>query len=178
MDFLKNIFPAIFIFFSLQTAIGQITISGTVKERKGTPIPYANVYLMETSYGSATDSLGSFSFKAPLKGNKVLTVASIGYEDYQEEIVLTDSDMTLNVIMKPNTAQLSGVVVSAGAFEASDKAKGASLTPMDAVTVAGNGADVAMSLRALPGAQQVGEREGLFGRGGTWEESKQFIKNF
>jgi vitamin B12 transporter len=65
--------------------------------------------------------------------------------------------------------------VSAGSFEASDKAKGASLTPIDAVTVAGNGGDIANAIRYLPGAQQIGEKEGLFVRGGTGEETKQFL---
>ena len=32
-----------------------------------------------------------------------------------------------------------------------------------------------MHLRSLPGAQQVGESEGLFVRGGTGEETKQFV---
>lgn len=70
---------------------------------------------------------------------------------------------------------LHEVVVSAGAFEASDRAKGASLTPMDAVTVAGSGGDISQALRSLPGAQQIGEQEGLFVRGGTSDETKQFV---
>ncbi|MBC9930921.1 TonB-dependent receptor plug domain-containing protein [Chitinophaga qingshengii] len=70
---------------------------------------------------------------------------------------------------------LKQVTVSAGAFEASDKAKGASLTPMDAVTVAGSNGDLSLALRALPGVQQIGETEGLFVRGGTSDETKQFI---
>ena len=70
---------------------------------------------------------------------------------------------------------LHEVVVSAGAFEASDRAKGAALTPIDAVTVAGSNADITQALRSLPGAQQIGEKEGLFVRGGTGEETRQFI---
>ena len=70
---------------------------------------------------------------------------------------------------------LHEVVVSAGAFEASDRAKGAALTPIDAVTVAGSNADISQALRSLPGAQQIGEKEGLFVRGGTGEETRQFI---
>lgn len=70
---------------------------------------------------------------------------------------------------------LHEVVVSAGAFEASDRAKGASLTPIDAVTVAGSNGDISQALRSLPGAQQIGEQEGLFVRGGTGDETKQFI---
>lgn len=70
---------------------------------------------------------------------------------------------------------LHEVVVSAGSFEASDKAKGASLTPIDAVTVAGSNADITQALRSLPGAQQIGEQSGLFVRGGTGDETRQFI---
>ncbi|RAJ87779.1 outer membrane receptor for ferrienterochelin and colicin [Chitinophaga dinghuensis] len=75
----------------------------------------------------------------------------------------------------PGTKNLQQVTITAGAFDASDKAKGASLTPIDAVTVAGNGGDISMALRYLPGAQQIGETEGLFVRGGTASETKQFI---
>jgi hypothetical protein len=70
---------------------------------------------------------------------------------------------------------LHEVVVSAGTFEASDRAKGAALTPIDAVTVAGSGGDISQAMRSLPGAQQIGEQEGLFVRGGTSDETKQFI---
>jgi len=70
---------------------------------------------------------------------------------------------------------LKEVTISAGSFEAGDKAKGASLTAMDAFTVAGNNADIALALRSLPGAQQIGDQDGLFVRGGTNEETKQFI---
>ncbi|MBO9730179.1 MAG: TonB-dependent receptor [Chitinophaga sp.] len=70
---------------------------------------------------------------------------------------------------------LHEVVISAGAFEASDRAKGASLTPIEAVTVAGSNGDISLALRSLPGAQQIGEQEGLFVRGGTSEETRQFI---
>lgn len=80
---------------------------------------------------------------------------------------------TITKSKKPRILQ--EVQVSAGTFEASDKAKGASLTPIDAVTVAGSNNDLAQALRVLPGAQQIGEREGLFVRGGSGEEAKQFI---
>lgn len=76
---------------------------------------------------------------------------------------------------KGRPRNLQEVVISAGSFDASDKAKGASLTPIDAVTVAGSNGDISQSLRSLPGAQQIGEREGLFVRGGTGDETQQFI---
>lgn len=80
-----------------------------------------------------------------------------------------------DTIPKRTVRTLNEVTISAGSFEASDKAKGASLTAMDAFTVAGNNGDVALALRSLPGAQQIGEMDGLFVRGGTGDETKQFI---
>ena len=81
----------------------------------------------------------------------------------------------VNFVLQPENKVLEPIVISVGGFEASDKAKGASLTPIDALTVPGNGADIANSLRSLPGTQQIGEKEGLFVRGGTGAETKQFI---
>lgn len=89
---------------------------------------------------------------------------------------IQDSTKRIDTVPKIKVKNLGEVVVvAAGSFEASDKAKGASLTPMDAVTVAGTGGDIANAMRYLPGAQQIGEREGIFVRGGSGEETKQFV---
>lgn len=84
-------------------------------------------------------------------------------------------EQTDSIAQRKRPTLLQEVQVSAGTFEASDRAKGASLTPIDAVTVAGSNNDLSQALRALPGAQQIGEREGLFVRGGSGEEAKQFF---
>jgi hypothetical protein len=61
-------------------------------------------------------------------------------------------------------------------FEASDRQRAAAvLNPIDIVTTASANGDVTGALKTLPGAQQVGESEGLFVRGGTAAETKYFI---
>jgi len=77
--------------------------------------------------------------------------------------------------LEPDQTAMGEVVVSAGSFEASDKATGATMNPIDVVTTAGSNGDVANAMRALPGAQQIGDQEGLFIRGGSGDEAKQFI---
>src|SRR5204863_5088364 len=52
---------------------------------------------------------------------------------------------------------------------------GVVLNSIDIVTTASANADVTQALKTLPGAQQVGESEGLFVRGGTGAETKIFI---
>jgi hypothetical protein len=103
-------------------------------------------------------------------------VSSVGYSSQEILLDSTQKETSLEITMKPEVKEMDEVVVvGAGSFEASDKAKGAALTPMDAMTVAGSGGDIANSLRSLPGTQQVGEKEGLFVRGGTNEEARQFV---
>src|SRR5690606_1094587 len=120
----------------------------------------ASVVLQGTAHGATTDSTGHFRFTTTQKGRQVLRISSIGYRSAEKTVLLADDSITLTVILQKDHRTLGEVVISAGALEASDKAKGASLTPIDAVTVAGNGGDLANALRSLPGAQQVGEREG------------------
>jgi len=63
---------------------------------------------------------------------------------------------------------------SAGSFEASDKAKAPRL-PRGCGYSGRSGGDIANALRSLPGAQPIGDREGLFVQGGSSEEAKQFV---
>ena len=46
---------------------------------------------------------------------------------------------------------------------------------LDIVTTASGNGDVTGALKTLPGAQQIGDKEGLFVRGGTAAETRAFI---
>ncbi|MCG8699620.1 MAG: hypothetical protein MI922_16315, partial [Bacteroidales bacterium] len=71
--------------------------------------------------------------------------------------------------------QIEDIVVTAGAFEASDEKKSVVLKPLDIVTTAGGAADIYETMKMLPGTQQVGEQEGLFVRGGSANETVTII---
>ncbi len=67
-------------------------------------------------------------------------------------------------------------MVTAGSFEAGDRKRAATvLSSLDVATTGGANADISAAVKTLPGAQQIGEQEGLFVRGGTGAETKQFI---
>ena len=73
-------------------------------------------------------------------------------------------------------SELKAVTVISGSFAAGDTKRAATvLTSLDVITVGGGNADITSAVRTLPGAQQIGEKEGLFVRGGTGAETKQFI---
>jgi len=77
--------------------------------------------------------------------------------------------------MKEQLSELKAVTITAGSFTAGDAKRGAVLSSLDVATTAGSNADITAALKTLPGAQQVGEQEGLFVRGGAGYEAKQYI---
>lgn len=153
----------------------QTLVTGSVKSPKGQPIRGASVAIKDSYDGGTSDSLGNYKFKTTEKGEKLLLTSSIGYKVTEQKINLTDSAVQMNIILREEPSELKAVVITAGAFEASDTKRTTVLNPIDIVTTASANADVTGAIRTLPGAQQVGENGGLFVRGGTAEETKVFI---
>lgn len=161
------------LFFKLH--FGQ-TISGRVLDNKKQPIAGASVTLKDTYDGATTDSTGKFLFSTTEKGEQVLFVTAVGYKSTEQKIDLnTAGPFQYEFLLKEALDELKAVVITAGSFEASDKKRTTVLNSIDIVTTASANADVTGAIRTLPGAQQVGESEGLFVRGGTAAETKTFI---
>ncbi|HEV7781001.1 MAG TPA: TonB-dependent receptor [Chitinophagaceae bacterium] len=154
----------------------QVTIKGVVKDNKAKPMTGVSISIKDSYDGSTSDSAGKYSFKTTEKGQQVLVISSIGYKTVEQTIKLEGAVLTIDATMKEEISELTAVVLSAGTFEASDRKKAAAvLDPIDIVTTASANGDITGALKTLPGAQQVGESEGLYVRGGTAAETKTFI---
>lgn len=153
----------------------QTVISGKVLAVNGRPLQGANITLKDSYYGASAGADGSFSFAVPDTGRFVLQFSMQGYQPAEKNLVLDHSPLVIDITLKEAVTELQAVVVSAGSFEASDKKRNTLLKPVDIVTTAGQQADIVAALKTLPGAQQVGETEGLFIRGGSGAETKIFI---
>ncbi|MCX6152498.1 MAG: TonB-dependent receptor [Ignavibacteriales bacterium] len=156
------------------TAYSQIKISGNVKDKKGDPLRSANVYLKNTYDGASTNPEGKYSFITLETGDKILIVSYVGYKAQERNINIKKEEIREDFIMEEETSSLKAVVISAGSFEASDENKAVILKPLDIVTT-GTTADIYTALNTLPGAQHIGETEGLFVRGGSASETKTII---
>lgn len=171
--FMKPLLTAFF-FFLLFQVTGQ-TISGTVRDAKAKALPGISVSLKDSYDGTTTDSTGHFSFTTSEKGTQVLVVSAIGYKPYEQTITIGGETKSFEILLKESITEMKAVVISAGTFEASDRKKTTVLSSLDILTTASANADVTGALKTLPGAQQVGESEGLFVRGGTAAETKTFM---
>ncbi len=157
-------------------ANSQVKISGIVKDNRGKPVPNASVTLKNTYDGTTADSSGNYSFTTTEKGSYQLEATALGYKTIVQPITLDKENINLSFSLKEEMNELTAVVVTAGSFEAGDKKRAATvLSSIDIVTTAGSNADISAAVKTLPGAQQIGEQEGLFVRGGTGYETKQFI---
>ncbi len=119
--------------------------------------------------------LGNFHFKTAEKGTLTLVITNIGYNSLEQPITLAGTPIELRLVMKESLSELKAVTITAGSFTAGDAKRGAVLSSLDVATTAGSNADITAALKTLPGAQQVGEQEGLFVRGGAGYEAKQYI---
>ena len=157
------------------SAFGQTVIKGSIKTEKGEPVEFANIFIKDSYDGTSSDVSGNFEFETFEEGEQILVVKMIGFETAEIPVTCNDQTIEQNIVLKEEKKSLDPVVISAGAFEASDEKKSVVLRPLDIVTTAGAGGDIFQAMQTLPGAQQVGEQEGLFVRGGSAAETKTII---
>jgi len=153
----------------------QVVLTGRVTDKKNKILPGASVQIRDSYDGATTDSAGNFSFTTYETGERELEVSFGGYFSVVQKVNLSVPQAAIQIQLKEQITELKAVVISAGSFEASDKAKGAVLSSIDVVTTPSANGDITSAFKSLPGTQQVGESEGLFVRGGTATESKIYI---
>ncbi len=90
-------------------AFGQnITVSGTVKDANGDPIPAAGVQIQGTLNGTVTSDTGEFTINAP--ANATLVFSSIGYAN---KMVPVNGQRKINVVLEEDSQLLEETIVVA-----------------------------------------------------------------
>src|SRR3954451_7200247 len=154
----------------------QVKISGTVKDNHGKKVISASITLKDTYDGATSDSSGNYAFTTTEKGSYTLVASAVGFKTIEQTITVGSEPITINFNIKEEINELKAVTVTAGSFAAGDSKRAVTvLNSIDVATVGGGNADNTSAIKTLPGAQQIGEQEGLFVRGGAGYETKQFI---
>ncbi len=138
------------------------TITGTVVDSAGAPIPSASILVRGTGIGTATESNGSFSINVP-KGKNILVVSALGFID--EEIRLSASS-SLRVSMKTSTAaEIAEVVVTGTGVATSKKTVAIAVESISASKLpAAPTADVGNALVGKIAGAQISSVNGLPGQ--------------
>ena len=85
----------------------QTTISGTVSDNEGLPLPGASIAVKGTTTGTTTDFDGKFTMALPANA----TALVISYIGFTSKEVAIGSDTTFNITLEEDSAQLDEVVV-------------------------------------------------------------------
>lgn len=168
--------------------IADVTISGTVKDPTGEPIPGATVSLPGTTVGTATDLEGRYTLTVPEEST--LVFSSIGFQAQSIDI---GGRSVIDVVLKEDMALLDEVVVVGYGTQKKESLVGAiSIVDGDYVRLSVQGADLGTSLRgSTPGLTSMistgvpggvdysgknGENAQLLIRGkSTWNNSSPLV---
>jgi hypothetical protein len=86
-------------------------ISGKVTDEIGEPLPYATVYIRNTSNGTVCNGNGEFRLSTA-KGEHEIIFQYIGYNQHVEKVVISDKPVRLDVKMTPSNLELKEVEIS------------------------------------------------------------------
>ena len=106
---MRTILSTVLLFFCALT-FAQTTITGTVMDNNGLPIPGANIIVTGTSSGNATDFDGNFTLSTDSKPPFSVQASSVGFST--ETMEVTTNNQTLNFILQEGSI-LDEVVISA-----------------------------------------------------------------
>lgn len=96
------------------SAFAQVSITGTVTEAdNGEPIIGANLILLGTSQGNATDLNGEYIIRNVEPGTYTIRVSSVGFVTQTQEITVESSDMELDFELDLTSASLAAMEVFA-----------------------------------------------------------------
>ncbi|RED50035.1 SusC/RagA family TonB-linked outer membrane protein [Seonamhaeicola aphaedonensis] len=136
------------------------TISGTVSDNSGLPLPGATVLVKGTTTGTSTDFDGNYTIS--VNQGSVLVFSFVGYTT-QEMTVGASS--TINVTMVEDATSLEEVVVTAQGIKREKKALGYAVTTIDADAIENKPeTDVAKLLTGKVAGVQVNTAGGFLGQ--------------
>ncbi len=102
-----------FLLFSATLVQGQTILGKVIDAKTLEPLPFANVFLNNTTIGTTTEWNGEFTLKNVRQPAVYEVIFSfVGYESYKMKVSLTENELRLGTIrMKPSDIELTSVEV-------------------------------------------------------------------
>jgi hypothetical protein len=91
----------------------QVTLSGKITDDQHKAIPFASIYIKNTTKGTSANSEGEYTLQLK-PGNYEVQYKAVGYHTESRKVEL-NADKAVNVVLNFETYQLSGVTIKAGA---------------------------------------------------------------
>ncbi|MCF8240862.1 MAG: TonB-dependent receptor [Melioribacteraceae bacterium] len=175
------LFVFILLFVSGSVIAQSGAIKGKITDDKGTPLPAANVLVVGTSSGAASDYDGNFSISQVPAGTQQLKISVIGFKTETISVdVKAGETTTVNVTLAPDILNMDAVVVTGTQNPKSKLESSVAITTLDAKQMERNAPrNTADLLKAIPGfyVESSGGEGGnnLFARGIPADGSFRYV---
>jgi hypothetical protein len=177
---IKLVLVASFAIISTISAFSQnALVRGNVYDKSsGQPIPFANVFIENTTKGTNTNLDGFYTLADIEPGNYVILATFIGYDTARVDIKLTKNDIEYTSLYLSESSFNIGVVdISASRQTDRTEVKisqvSVSQRQIKALPSVGGEADIAQYLQVIPGIISTGDQGGqLYIRGGSPVQNK------
>lgn len=111
---MKNIYLTLFLSISaLSTFAQQFKLSGSIKDTDGQPVPFASVYIKNTTKGTSANVDGIYGF-ALEQGTFTIVYKAIGYKAVEKSITINENT-TENTVLATESYTLAGVTINGNA---------------------------------------------------------------
>jgi hypothetical protein len=178
--------PVTLVFLLTIPAVAQVrtgSITGTVVDADTqSPLIGANVYIMGTTLGTATDEKGSFTLENIPVGSYTVQSSYLGYIPSRLPDVIVRSGSTTNIFIELRLSYLESeaVEVTAGYFDsaAEQPVSIVALSREEIRRATGAAGDVSRIIQVLPSIAKVNDQyNGLIVRGGSPIENAFYVDN-
>ncbi|WP_114492608.1 SusC/RagA family TonB-linked outer membrane protein [Candidatus Ulvibacter alkanivorans] len=156
---------SVFLLLATQIVLAQEkTISGTVTDNNGLPLPGVNIIVKNTTNGTQSDFDGNYSIVASV--GETLVFSYVGFTS--QEVPVTQNTNTINISLDESAAELDEVLVTALGIKKEKKALGYAVTALDAEDLEQRATgDITKILRGKAAGVDVINASGLSGAGSS-----------
>ena len=93
----KNAILLIITLLYVNTFLAQNSISGTINDQTGGPLPGVNVILEGKTLGAVTDFDGNYSINNVENGTYNLPATYMGFKNFSKSITIQGADILVNI---------------------------------------------------------------------------------
>ncbi len=129
-------------------------VKGKVYDESSSPLPFVNIIILETSYGTSSESDGSYQIRNIPEEKYEVKFSAVGYESRTIDVNIEKNKiLELNVTLIQKAIEVGTVEVYGNQFQEQNDTRTSllDLNPQDAKTIPGATEDVFRTLQSLPG---------------------------
>jgi TonB-linked SusC/RagA family outer membrane protein len=128
------------------------TVTGTVKDNSGAPLPFASITVAGTKTGTTSDQNGSFSIST--MNGSTLIFSALNHKS--QEVTVDNSRTNYDIILESTIKVMDELIVTAGGIKTKSKEIGTATTVVSAqILTAGKATNVASGLQGKVAGFQI-----------------------